>query len=134
MTSPTTPSDFGWWLLQQMAAAEPPYSQAGLGRVAKISQSTINRLIHTPGVRPDPDTLQRLANALGVPYAEVLHRAGYTTTPTPPTDQPQTRPVLARIARVLDALDGDPDQPQLELVLDAVIGPWEEKLSRRRAS
>lgn len=52
------------------------YSQRKLGYVAKVSNATINRIEKNISM-PDPETLSKLAAALGVSYIKLLNVAGY---------------------------------------------------------
>src|SRR5262245_21166055 len=68
------PTEFGWFLLRHMAAAE--LSQAELARRIDVSQSTVSRWIYRTG-RPDPDKLDALAGVLGITKSELLTITGY---------------------------------------------------------
>jgi hypothetical protein len=135
------PTEFGWWLLRQMANHRPPIaSQSALSRAlydearrvganVNIGQSTISRWIYHD-VKPDPGKVVLLAGIFGVTEGEILHRAGHGR-PTPP--QPTTDQLLVK----LNTLLGEPSPiPAAELdilrsVLTGVIAPYEQYLRLR---
>jgi transcriptional regulator with XRE-family HTH domain len=53
-------------------------SCASLSELARIPRSTLRRIEAGEVQRPRPDVLQRLANALGIPVAELFQEIGYT--------------------------------------------------------
>ncbi len=132
MSGERQPTDFGWWILKQMADRNPPMSQADLARRVRVSQSTVSRWIYDP-IRPDTDKLAQLADALDLDRGEVLTRAGHGR-PTPAADQPPADPLLAKLAIL--AGPNSPVPParvaKLRATLELVIEPYEEYLTHRR--
>ncbi len=127
------PTEFGWWLLQQMAAQQPPLSQAALARATRVSDSTVSRWIYTEG-RPDADKLADLARVLGVDRGELLHMTGYGRPHEPTQRHQPDDPLLAKLALLL--ADPSPVPPDdlvtLRTVLTGVIAPYERHLNRPR--
>lgn len=128
------PTDFGWWLLDQMAQHRPRLSQIDLARKADIGQATISRWIYDPKIRPDTHKLARLANALNVSHSEVLQRAGHGAL-RPVTITPE--PLDATVAKLRLCLDPtspltDDERATLRQVVDGVLLGYERALRRRK--
>lgn len=66
-------TEIGDWLLVELNKRN--WSQNELGRRAKISSATVSNLI-TGAKKPEQETLKSVAEALRVPVAEVLQKAG----------------------------------------------------------
>ncbi len=123
------PTDFGWWVLKQMADRNPPMSQADLARRVRVSQSTVSRWIYDP-IRPDTDKLAQLADALDLDRGEVLTRAGHGR-PATVTEGASTDPRLAKLAILLGHNSPIPESELavLRSVVDGVIAPYEKYLA-----
>lgn len=88
------------WLRQQMTKRGYDLSpkgggQARLVRETGLGRTTISRILNAVPHTPDPDSLRRIAEALALPFAEVLIRAGILTADElravqdgPPSDRP----------------------------------------------
>lgn len=126
------PTDFGWFIMRKMADHEPSLNQSELAQRAEVSQSTISRWIYSPG-KPATTKLDRLADALGVDYGELLAKAGHGR----PADH-VTEPPIHRLARDLDAILSPTssvpaeDRQALETVIDRMIDPYRKLIRRRR--
>jgi transcriptional regulator with XRE-family HTH domain len=66
---------FGQWLQREMA--QRGLRIVDLSKLCGVSQPTISRWL-SGQIRPLPDSLRGLADALGLPYAEVMHVSGYS--------------------------------------------------------
>lgn len=134
------PTEFGNWLLVQMANAG--LTQSELARQTGLAQATISRWIYHPG-RPDPDKLNQLARALGVNALELHRRAGHLApeanerpgkvVSAEPLNWP---PIAAEIRAMLadDSPIGATDRDALATILDRVIDPYRRRMRRRKVS
>src|SRR5262245_39485601 len=71
--------------LRRQIAASGIGTQLALARLTGIDVSYVNRIATGRILRPEIETLEKLATALGRPIAEVMRAAGY---PTPRPDPP----------------------------------------------
>lgn len=140
MRKDTEPTVFGLWLMRKMATHEPPLSQAELARRSGIGQATISRWIFQEH-KPDTRRLEKLATALGVPFAEVLTIAGHGT---PSEDistalaglRPDIDPLAIELSTMLDEespLDGR-DREMLRQVVDRLVDPYRKLFRTRRSA
>jgi transcriptional regulator with XRE-family HTH domain len=63
---------FSEWLYEQM---QGKWSQADLARAAGIRPSTINKILNSKTKRPDPESLCKIADALGISRITVFQAA-----------------------------------------------------------
>jgi transcriptional regulator with XRE-family HTH domain len=140
------PTEVGYYLLSAMRAAGIP-SAAQLARDAKVSGSTLSRIMYGHVERPEAPTLDRLADALVAASASALRdpealakaqletrtalrlAAGYNTAPIGRRIDPQ--------ALEIDKMIGEdtvlnPDEVQyLRSMLDHLVAPYRGKVRRR---
>lgn len=111
-TGRKTPTPLGYHLLALMA--DVGFTKVDpFARTAHVGGSTMHRLVYSDTVRPDPDTLLRVARALvaagdlnereigtveGI-YQDLLTKAGYTVTAVDPSRA--IDPVALKLDRVL---------------------------------
>lgn len=136
-----TPTDLGYHLLRLMA--DVGYKRVDpFARVAGVGGSTMHRLIYSDTVRPDPDTLLRVAQALvaaadreaceigtteGI-YQDLLAEAGYTTGGA--NQEQAIDPLALKLDRALR--EGSPvPKPDQEL-LRAMVGRLIDDAQRRQ--
>lgn len=79
-----TASTFARWLYDRMIERDYNLSARGGGqrRLAEqtgLSQATISRILAGSALNPDPESLRRISEVLGLPFPEVLIRAGVLT-------------------------------------------------------
>lgn len=76
---------FGTWLSDRMrdrGYALPPQGRGGVRRLAEqagLSPSVISTLLRGENPNPSPETLRAISTALGLPFPELLIRAGVIT-------------------------------------------------------
>lgn len=76
---------FGTWLSDRMrdrGYALPPQGRGGVRRLAEqagLSPSVISTLLRGENPNPSPESLRAIAGALGLPFPELLIRAGVIT-------------------------------------------------------
>lgn len=77
-------NNFGKWLFEKRKDKHPKMSQEDLAQQAGCSRAYISLLERGEGhpktgkpIRPEPEMIQRLANALGANYDDALRAAGY---------------------------------------------------------
>lgn len=87
-------------------------SQRELARLAGLDGSHVNRIFQGRTLRPEVETLERLAEALGKPAAELAALCGYAVPPSAPR-----LPTDARLAGLLADLE---EVPELRAQLDAL--------------
>jgi len=115
--------------------------QVDLARAAHVSEATVTRLIYAT-IAPEPETIRKLAGALGVDEHDFLRRVHDTATvgTTPPEageDLPR-HPLAIELDRML--APGSPipelDREALETLIDRLIEPYRRMMRgrRRRAS
>ncbi len=105
-------SEFGTWLDGLMRARG--LNRQDIGRRAGVDPSNVSRW--TMNATPSPDSCRLLADALGVPYAEILTRAGYLAEAA---EIDQRHPIRARLHQLIDTMAPDTLEPtlaQLELI------------------
>jgi transcriptional regulator with XRE-family HTH domain len=90
----------GRWLYDRMIERDYNLSARGGGqrRLAEqtgLSPATISRLLTGSALNPDPESLRRIADQLGLPFPEMLVQFGVLTAAelhavqtTPPSDRP----------------------------------------------
>lgn len=128
------PTPFGWYLLNQMAACEPPMKQAELANAMGVSQSTVSRWIYETE-NPGPDLLRKAAAALGTNYADLLTTVGYVDHATPATQAGgEPDPDVIDEIRQAWRYASDAERATLEPVLRAVVAPYldRHRPARRR--
>jgi transcriptional regulator with XRE-family HTH domain len=76
---------FADWLTDRMrdrGYALPPHGRGGVRRLAeraRLSPSVISTLLRGENPNPSPESLRAIADALGLPFPELLIRAGIIT-------------------------------------------------------
>lgn len=137
---PMTPpwSAFGPWLTDYMAQQSPPITQAELARRVRADPRTVNRWCRSE-VQPSTEHLKLLAPVLGVPYGQLLVRAGHgdpgAELPEAPRP-PRLDPLAAELGRMLDPdspLD-DETRTRLRLIVNQVMEAERKNMRRRRRS
>jgi transcriptional regulator with XRE-family HTH domain len=78
---------------------EQGLTQSQLAGKAELSESALSYLLNNPDVLPKPDTLNKLAGALGVAEAQLTALTGYAIEGAPDLDERQ-----ARLSRLMQAL------------------------------
>lgn len=109
---------FGDWLREELQQRD--WRQADLARRSGLTRTTISRVITQQRTRPDDETLQAIARALGYPAEEVYRRANRL----PPKRDASKRDVVLRLME-LAADATDEDLEEVEYILRG-------KLERRR--
>jgi transcriptional regulator with XRE-family HTH domain len=109
---------FGNWLETELERRG--WTQADLARASNLHRQTINRVIRQTRMRPDDDTLQAIAQALGYPVEEVYRRANRL----PVKKEAGYRSVIARLSE-LYAYASDEELEEVEYILRG-------KLQRRK--
>ncbi len=102
-------SEFGVWLHATLAARM--MSQTDLANRIGVDQSVVSKW--TKGRLPKPEGCRQLADALGVPEAEVLERAGHIVRTT---DLDRVDPTRARLHALVDQLDASVLEPHLAIM------------------
>ncbi|MGW4467514.1 helix-turn-helix domain-containing protein [Micromonospora sp. NPDC004704] len=125
------PTEFGVYLMRAMNAAGIR-SQRELARRATLSNSTINRLIYED-VQPDNATIEQLAEALELTYADVSAQAGFGTPPG--TKAPIQFHALAVELDQMLASDSPISEEDRKYIVDMttrLIDPYRRFMRRRR--
>jgi len=111
---------FGWWLRHQLATRG--WSQSEFSRRSGFDTGVVSRWI-ADRRRPDLESAQRIADALGVPVDVVLLRLGLDPHALKPADE-RAESLINEIRR----LDLTPDRVA---ALEATIRAWAD-MDRRR--
>lgn len=122
------PSKLGWFILRRMA--ETRLSQSGLATRAKVSPSTISRVLYGDQ-RITPDVLQRIAVAVDL-EPNVLVDMLYAKRPPPSTSNGPI-PIAVEVDRMLgdDSPLDDATRDRLHEILDSVLAPYRKKAKPR---
>lgn len=110
--------------------------QVDLARAADISESTVSRLIYSDSV-PDPETLNKIAPALGVDPQKLILMTHVPDADEAPPAPRQRHPLVVEIERMLapDSPIPPEDLKMLERMLDRVIDhPYRQMMRRRRSA
>jgi transcriptional regulator with XRE-family HTH domain len=137
-----TAQRFAAWLYDRMIERDYNLTARGGGqrRLAEqtgLSQATISRILTGTALNPDPENLRRIAETLGLPFPELLVRAGVLTADelnaaqaAPPIDRPPITPEDA--ARELGIVD--PTAIRLFVAqVEAARAVQQERSDRKRA-
>ena len=134
------PTELGRYVLARMVARGLD-RQVDLARAAKVSDATVNRLIYAT-IAPEPETIRKLAGALGVDEHDFVLRVHNVAAigPTEPIigeDLPR-HPLAVELDRMLAPESHIPeaDREALETLIDRLIDPYRRMMRgrRRRAS
>ncbi|GAA2347154.1 helix-turn-helix domain-containing protein [Dactylosporangium salmoneum] len=125
-----TPTDFGAYLLGRMST-KGMQRQVDLARAAGVGDATISRLIYSSEFTPDVRTLERIAEALGVPATDLVARRMGDLQP--PKVLP---PVLVELAAMLDPESPLPaeDRRRLESMLELLADANRGAMLRKRTA
>jgi transcriptional regulator with XRE-family HTH domain len=96
----------------------PWMSQAELGRRAGVSSATISRL-EAGEVAAEQATVEKIAEALGVPRDDLLALAGFTALRTSP--RPIVLPVLPPLEQIERALHAGPWKPEVRAAVFTLL-------------
>ncbi|MBL8127955.1 MAG: helix-turn-helix transcriptional regulator [Thermomicrobiales bacterium] len=110
-------SAFPAWLRQELTQRE--WRQADFSRATGVDVSMISRWLH--GRRPDPASLERVAEALGLDLDGLLAMAGYRQQPR--HDDPRIATLVAKVRQVEWT-------PERFLIVDALLEDLRQR-SRR---
>jgi transcriptional regulator with XRE-family HTH domain len=102
-------SEFGIWLDAMMRARN--LNRQDVGRRTGIHPSNISR--YTTSVIPSPGQCRLLADALAIPYAEVLVQAGHIQNAT---ELDERDPIRARLHVLVDTLAPEVLEPHLAIL------------------
>jgi transcriptional regulator with XRE-family HTH domain len=102
-------SEFGAWLDAMMRARN--LNRQDMGRRTGIHPSNISR--YTTTVIPSPPQCRLIADALAIPYAEILVQAGHITEAA---ELDERDPVRARMHVLVDALAPEVLEPHLAIL------------------
>jgi transcriptional regulator with XRE-family HTH domain len=136
MSKRREPTPFGRYIMDLMISADLQ-RQVDLARAAGTTESTISRLIYSPGI-PDSDTLRKIAQPLRVSHSDLLLRAhdAEPDSGVPQRPVPTLHPLAIEINRML--ADGSPldpaDREALAVILDRLIQPYRAQMRRRTTS
>lgn len=129
-----TPTDFGAWLLAQLARRE--MTQSDLARAIGKQTNQISRWIYIYA-QPWPDACALIASALGVDEREVLERAGHIDPPPSSLTPLQDRaialirliddPLLVVVIPMLEGLRGTSPAQQAALLQELRSAAREEE-------
>jgi transcriptional regulator with XRE-family HTH domain len=110
-------SDFPDWLRQELT--QRGWRQADFARATGVDVSMISRWLH--GRRPDPASLERVAETLGLDQDGLLSMAGYRQRPR--NDDPRVATLVAKVRQVEWT-------PERFLIVDALLEDLRQR-SRR---
>jgi transcriptional regulator with XRE-family HTH domain len=110
-------SAFPGWLRQELTRRE--WRQADFARATGVDVSMISRWLH--GRRPDPASLERVAQTLGLDLDGLLSMAGYRQQPR--NDDPRIATLVAKVRQVEWT-------PERFLIVDALLEDLRQR-SRR---
>jgi transcriptional regulator with XRE-family HTH domain len=110
-------SDFPDWLRQELT--QRGWRQADFARATGVDVSMISRWLH--GRRPDPGSLERVAETLGLDLDGLLSMAGYRQQPR--NDDPRVATLMAKVRQVEWT-------PERFLIVDALLEDLRQR-SRR---
>jgi transcriptional regulator with XRE-family HTH domain len=110
-------SDFAAWLRQELT--QRSWRQADFARATGVDVSMISRWMH--GRRPDPASLERVAETLGLDLDGLLAMAGYRQRPR--NDDPRIATLVAKVRQVEWT-------PERFLIVDALLEDLRQR-SRR---
>jgi transcriptional regulator with XRE-family HTH domain len=110
-------SDFPAWLRQELT--DRGWRQADFARATGVDVSMISRWLH--GRRPDPASLERVAETLGLDLDGLLSMAGYRQRPR--NDDPRVATLVAKVRQVEWT-------PERFLIVDALLDDLRQR-SRR---
>jgi transcriptional regulator with XRE-family HTH domain len=109
---------FSAWLREEMQRRE--WRQADFARATDIDVSMVSRWLQ--GRRPDPASLERVAEALGADLDALLTLAGHRPR-SPRDDDPRTASLVAKIRQVTWT-------PERFLIVDAMLDDLRQRSSR----
>jgi transcriptional regulator with XRE-family HTH domain len=109
---------FSAWLREEMQRRE--WRQADFARATDIDVSMVSRWLQ--GRRPDPASLERVADALGAELDILLTLAGHRPR-APHDDDPRTASLVAKIRQVTWT-------PERFLIIDAMLDDLRQRSSR----
>lgn len=110
-------SEFPDWLRQELM--QRGWRQADFARATGVDVSMISRWLH--GRRPDPGSLERVAETLGLDLDGLLSMAGYRQRPR--DDDPRVATLMAKVRQVEWT-------PERFLIVDALLEDLRQR-SRR---
>lgn len=110
-------SDFPEWLRQELT--QRGWRQADFARATGVDVSMISRWLH--GRRPDPASLERIAETLGLDLDGLLSMAGYRQPRR--NDDPRVATLMAKVRQVEWT-------PERFLIVDALLEDLRQR-SRR---
>ncbi|MDQ2654612.1 MAG: helix-turn-helix transcriptional regulator [Chloroflexota bacterium] len=110
-------SDFPAWMHQELT--QRGWRQADFARATGVDVSMISRWMH--GRRPDPASLERVAETLGLDLDGLLAMAGYRQRPR--NDDPRVATLVAKVRQVEWT-------PERFLIVDALLEDLRQR-SRR---
>lgn len=137
-----TAQRFAAWLRDRMTERDYDLSQRGGGQAALaqktgLGRTTISRLLGGTAHNPDPESLRAIAEALALPFGELLIRAGVLTAEelhavqeSPPSDHASL--TVDTAAAALDITDPIAVQ-MFEAGIEAARALQRKRLDRERA-
>ena len=118
MEGATPGAPYSAWLRQEMQRRA--WRQADFARATDIDVSMVSRWLQ--GRRPDPASLERVAEALGADLDALLTLAGHRPR-APHDDDPRTASLVAKIRQVTWT-------PERFLIVDAMLDDLRQRSSR----
>jgi transcriptional regulator with XRE-family HTH domain len=106
------------WMREEMRRRE--WRQADFARAAGIAVSMVSRWLH--GRRPDPASLERVAEALGADLDALLTLAGHRPR-SPRDDDPRVASLVAKVRQITWT-------PERFLIVDALLDDLRHRSSR----
>lgn len=111
-------ASYGAWMREEMRRRE--WRQADFARATEIDVSMVSRWLQ--GRRPDPASLERVAEALGVDLDTLLTLAGHRPR-TPRDDDPRVAALVAKVRQITWT-------PERYLIVDAMLDDLRHRSSR----
>lgn len=136
---------FADWLTARMRErgyALPPQGRGGVRRLAEkagLSPSVVSTLLRGENPNPTSESLNKIADALGLPFPELLVRAGIFTESEMASVQDRTDPIRPplTVEEAAEDLGIDPTDPvgmqMFEAAVNAVRDLQRQRLDRERA-
>jgi transcriptional regulator with XRE-family HTH domain len=116
--SESSSTTFQEWIAAEMRRRE--WRQADFARAAGVDVSMVSRWLH--GRRPDPASLERVADAIGADLDALLTLAGHRPR-TPRDDDPRVASLVAKVRQITWT-------PERYLIVDALLDDLRHRSSR----
>lgn len=124
----------GGYILRRMAELGMR-RPADVARATDVSDSTLSRIFDQPGYFPSQETLEKLADGLGVDRrALILFAYNIDDEDRPQESGIEIHPLAVEFSRMLhpDSPLTDEDRNALRVIIDRVIDPHRRDMRRRR--